>query len=81
MRRARDVALPAVVASRAMAWPKVQQLDAELAKAGLLPAGQLLAEHDAMDRGSQLATIRTVMPGTMHATMSSLSVSGCRSVL
>ena len=47
MRRARDVALPAVIASRAVARPKVQQLDAELAKAGLLPAGRLLAEHDA----------------------------------
>ncbi|CAK0851600.1 unnamed protein product, partial [Prorocentrum cordatum] len=50
MRRARDVALPAVVASRAMAREKVQQLDAELAKAGLLRAGQLLAEHAAAAR-------------------------------
>ena len=50
MRRARDVALPAVVASRAMARAKVQQLDAELAKAGLLRAGRLLGEHDAAAR-------------------------------
>ena len=36
MRRARDTRLPAVVASRTMAWPKLRQLGDELAKAGLL---------------------------------------------
>ena len=47
MRRAQDIALPAVVASRIMARPKVQQLGDELHKAGLLLDGQLLQEHDA----------------------------------
>eukprot|EP00973_Karenia_brevis_P041455 5735971-Karenia_brevis.AAC.1 len=42
LRRARDTALPAVLASRAMACPKIQQLDSALAKAGLLRTGQLM---------------------------------------
>jgi hypothetical protein len=41
MRKARNTAFPAVVASRVMAWPKVRQLGADLARAGLLGEGQL----------------------------------------
>jgi len=46
MRRARDTALPAIVASRATAWAKVRQIDVELTKAGLMGEGQLLREHE-----------------------------------
>ena len=49
-RSALDVALPAVVASRVMARPKVEQLDNDLAWAGLLRSGQLLGEHDRVSR-------------------------------
>ena len=46
VRRASDVALPAVIASRAVARPKVEEVDAALAHAGLLAKGRLLSEHD-----------------------------------
>ena len=45
-RRARDTALPAAVASRLMARPKIQQMDVEMAKAGLMLEGCLLSHFD-----------------------------------
>lgn len=46
VRKASDIALPAVIASRAMARPKIQELDEAMEEAGLLQGGQLLGEHD-----------------------------------
>lgn len=58
MRRTKDVALPAAIASRAIAWPKIKQLDDAFAKAGLLKPGQLLHEHESALTKSK-ETLRT----------------------
>ena len=69
------MALPAVVASRVVARPKVQQLGDALAKARLLGAGQLLGEHDAATRKA-ITMLRNELDAPEEAHVETIAAQG-----